>query len=155
MSNAKKDIMDDKQDKHLVEFFNLLRLGIKKHGMRKLTKKFKELSVNDEDQNDYKMFDVIVQYTCEEFGMTRTELLGKQTRGNSQVARLISVQLMLEYTKIKVALLATFYDRTRQIIHKWLNDAQAYSVHNKFDEKNYYQPKQKIKNKIDETLNNI
>lgn len=110
--------MNAKDEKELYELIRNLSKGIKKHGIRKVIKTLKVISLSDEDEWNRAVIDCIESCVCSKIGVPREELYGFATRGEITIARKLCILLIRKFIPdMSDELLGNHYNRSRQVVH--------------------------------------
>ena len=128
--------MNAKDEKELYELIRNLSRGIKKHGIRKIIKTLKQISLTDEDEVNYGIIDFIEKRVCSKIGVPREELFDFATRGEITVARKFCILLIRKFIDdVSDEFVANHYNRSRQVVH--LTEKEFRNLHsgkkNKFE----------------------
>jgi hypothetical protein len=129
--------MNPKEEKELYELIRNLSKGIKRHGIRKIIKALKQISISDEDEFNNSIIDAIEVSVCAKIGVPRDELYGFATRGEITIARKICILLIRKFIPdIGDELVGNHYNRSRQVVHNTEKEFRSLHVgkQNKFHE---------------------
>ena len=110
--------MNQNQDRELYDLIRQLSKGLRKHGVRKVVRALKEISIVSENEKKFAIIDFIEKLVCDKLGVPMDELFNFVSRGEITIARKFCILLVKNHIEdISNDELGNHYNRTRQVIH--------------------------------------
>jgi len=106
------------EEKELYELIRNLTKGLKRHGIRKVTKALKQINLDNEDEVNFSIIDFIENAVCTKLGVPKDEIFGFKSRGEITIARKFCILLVRRFiSNISDEELGNHYNRSRQVVH--------------------------------------
>lgn len=149
--------MNANEERELYELIRNLSKGIKRHGIRKIIKTLKQISLSDENELNNTIIDSIETSVCAKIGVPRDELFGFATRGEITIARKFCILLIRKFIPdVSDELVANHYNRSRQVVHNAEKEFRSLQVgkQNKFH-MDYISIYRELESEVQESINKL
>ena len=149
------DSINSDELKDLEQFFVVVNQKIKKHGIKAIIRAIEIIDLRQNNRYYELINEMILTHVSNEFVISKKEILSRDNRGLTNVARKIAIVLIKKYLKISDEDVGNqFGGCVRQTIYKIRMEINSYDRENKLDER-FFERYDRINEKVVNSINEI
>lgn len=139
--------MPSQIDKEIAQFLVIVSKNVRKHGYKKVVKHIQSIDYQENSIHYDEIIAYIFKIVCEEFCITKDNLINKNMRGVVTVARKIAMVISKKHLGVSDDNLAFQFKRVRQSVFAAYKEFESLDRENKFD-KRYFEKYDTLNDKV-------